>query len=165
MKDSAFQQQISQNPPGDILTIMHRQNEITAALVQQQQSSSLPPRDILLFEGDPLRYRAFIRAFEQGGKGRRSWLFVLFGAVYKRTTSRAHAQLPTYGIWHGYAVAKHLIQKHFGNPYKIATACMEKALAWQTIKSEDVKALQAYSLFLRGCCNIILSTSRNWTCL
>lgn len=32
---------------------------------------------------------------------------------------------------------------------------MEKALAWQTIKSEDVKALQAYSLFLRGCCNVM----------
>ena len=32
---------------------------------------------------------------------------------------------------------------------------MEKALAWQTIKSDEVKALQAYSLFLRGCCNVM----------
>lgn len=30
---------------------------------------------------------------------------------------------------------------------------MERALAWPTIKAEDVKALQAYALFLRGCCN------------
>ncbi len=59
----------------------------------------------------------------------------------------------------GYEVAKELTQKHFGNQYKIASAYMEKALAWQTIKSEDVKALQAYSLFLRGCCS---STCRNW---
>lgn len=56
---------------------------------------------------------------------------------------------------HGYAVAKNLLQEHFGNPYKIATAYMDKALAWQTIKSEDMKALQAYSLFLRGCCNVM----------
>ena len=32
---------------------------------------------------------------------------------------------------------------------------MEKALAWQTIKAEDVKTLQAYSLFLRGCCSVM----------
>ena len=35
---------------------------------------------------------------------------------------------------HGYNVAKGLLQKHFGNKYKIA-------LSWPTIKSEDVKAL------------------------
>lgn len=54
----------------------------------------------------------------------------------------------------GYVVAKELPQQHFGNKYKIGSAYMEKALAWQTIKSEDVKALQVYSLFLRGCCNV-----------
>lgn len=30
---------------------------------------------------------------------------------------------------------------------------MEKAFTWSVIKPEDVKALQAFSLFLRGCCN------------
>ncbi|XP_020556881.2 uncharacterized protein LOC110014410 [Oryzias latipes] len=56
---------------------------------------------------------------------------------------------------HGYAVAKDLLQYHFGNPYRIATAYNEKALAWQTIKAEDVKALKAFSLFLRSCCNVM----------
>lgn len=55
----------------------------------------------------------------------------------------------------GYAVAKELLQKHFGNQYKIASVYMEKALAWQTIKYEGVKTLQAYSLFLRGCCDVM----------
>ena len=53
----------------------------------------------------------------------------------------------------GYGVAKGLLQEHFGNHYTIATAYMEKALFWQSIKPEDVDALQAYSLFLRGCYN------------
>ena len=53
----------------------------------------------------------------------------------------------------GYALAKELLQEHFGNDYKIATTYVEKALAWPPVKSEDVKALQSYSLFLRGCCN------------
>lgn len=48
---------------GDLCTIMHRQNEITAALVQQQRLMSLPSRDIPVFDGDPLQYKNF-RAFE-----------------------------------------------------------------------------------------------------
>lgn len=53
----------------------------------------------------------------------------------------------------GYIVAKALLQEHFGNDYKIAMAYIVKALAWPTIKSEDAKSLQAYALFLRGCCS------------
>jgi len=55
----------------------------------------------------------------------------------------------------GYIVAKGLLKEHFGNEYKIATAYIEKALSWLTIKTEDVRALQAYALYLRGCCNVM----------
>ena len=48
---------------------------------------------------------------------------------------------------YGFAQAKRLLQEHFGNEYKIATAYIEKVLAWTAIKAEDVNALQAYSLF------------------
>lgn len=67
---------------------------------------------------------------------------------------------------HGYVVAKGLLQNHFGNEYKIAAAYMERALAWPTIQAEDVKAFQAYALFLRGCCNAMeeLITCRSWIC-
>ena len=53
----------------------------------------------------------------------------------------------------GYATAKALLQEHFGNEHVIASAYMDKSFAWPAIKSEDGKALQAYSLFLRGCHN------------
>lgn len=61
-----IQQTISQNTSGDILNIMHRLNKTRAALVQQQHSLSLPPRDIPIFEEDPVKYRAFVKAFEHG---------------------------------------------------------------------------------------------------
>lgn len=146
-----------QSQPGDMLSIMHRQNEITTALVQQQRLVSLPPRDIPTFEGDPLQYRAFIKAFEHGVEekaGQADCLYYLeqFTRGQPRELVRScHHMAPE----RGYVVAKELLQQHFGNQYKIASAYMEKALAWQTIKSEDVKALQAYSLFLRGCCNVM----------
>ncbi|KAK0152298.1 hypothetical protein N1851_006347 [Merluccius polli] len=51
----------------------------------------------------------------------------------------------------GYRKAKSLLQEHFGNEHQIATAYMEKALSWSSIKPDDTKALQVYTLFLRGC--------------
>lgn len=53
----------------------------------------------------------------------------------------------------GYFKAKALLKEHYGNEQKVASTYMEKALLWPQIKSEDVKALQEYSLFLRSCCN------------
>lgn len=36
---------------------------------------------------------------------------------------------------------------------------MEKALSWSSIKPDDTKALQVYTLFLRGCCNAMEDVS------
>ncbi|KAK0144647.1 hypothetical protein N1851_016989 [Merluccius polli] len=136
---------------------MQMQNEITAALVQQQHIMSLPPRDIPTFEGDPLHYRAFIKAFEQGFEEKAGKVDSLY---YLEQFTRGQPRELVRSCQHmaperGYAVAKELLHKHFGNQYKIASAYMEKALPWQTIKSEDVETLQAYSLFLRGFCNVM----------
>ncbi len=48
----------------------------------------------------------------------------------------------------GYAKAKQLLQKHFGNEYKIATAYMEKAVAWPPVRSVDLSALLSFSAFM-----------------
>lgn len=72
---------------GDLRTIMHRQNEITAALCQQQRLMSLPSRDIPVFDGDPLQYKTFIRAFEHSveSKANNADCLYFFGAIYKRS--------------------------------------------------------------------------------
>ncbi|KAK0147803.1 hypothetical protein N1851_012494 [Merluccius polli] len=136
---------------------MHRQNDITAAMVQQQHTSALPPREIPVFDGDPLQFRPFIKAFEQGVEGKAGSEDCLY---YLEQFTKGQPQELVRSCQHmmpgrGYTVAKGLLQEHFGNPYKIATAYMKKALAWQAVKPEDVRALQAYSLFLRGCCNVM----------
>lgn len=59
----------------------------------------------------------------------------------------------------GYNKAKSLLKEHFGNEHKIVTAYMESALSWPSIKSDDTKALQAYTLFLRGCSNAMENVS------
>lgn len=52
-----------------------------------------------------------------------------------------------------YTKAKALLEEHYGDEQKIASAYLDKALSWPVIKSEDVKALQTFALFLRGCGN------------
>ena len=44
--------------------LLQRQNEIATLLVQQQTAHLLPPREIPLFDGNPLEYKTLIRAFE-----------------------------------------------------------------------------------------------------
>lgn len=144
-----------QQSSGDVVSIMRKQNEITAALVNQQRLLSLPARDIPAFEGDPLQFKAFVKAFEQGVEEKASKADCLYsleqftkGQPKELVQSCQHMDPEC-----GYIVAKALLQEHFGNDYKIAVAYIEKALAWPTIKSEDAKSLQAYALFLCGCCN------------
>lgn len=47
----------------NIYGVMRAQNEIPTLLLKQQCLSSLPKRDLKLFDGDPFRYHAFMRAF------------------------------------------------------------------------------------------------------
>jgi hypothetical protein len=45
-----------------------------------------------------------------------------------------------------------MLSELFGNAFKISCAYIEKALLWPAIKSEEPRALQDFSLFLRSCC-------------
>lgn len=56
----------------------------------------------------------------------------------------------------GYDEARNLLKQHFGKEHRITAAYMDKALNWPAVKPEDVKSLQAYALFMRECCNVML---------
>ena len=61
-RSDAQQYQIRSSP--DLLDIMQRQNEITSLLLEQNLASALPARNMLVFDGDPLHFKSFLRAFE-----------------------------------------------------------------------------------------------------
>lgn len=140
----------------DIVGIMQRQNDITTLLVQQNLASALPARQIPVFDGDPLQYHAFMRAFQNGVEEKSNNYSDCLHFLEQYTKG------PPKEIVHscqhlppeqGYQRAKDLLIEHFGNEYYISAAYMDKAFSWTPIKREDVKALQAFALFLRGCCN------------
>lgn len=110
-----------------------------------------------MFDGDPLQYISLIRAFEQGVEEKASKGNCLY---YLEQFTRGQPRELVRSCLHmtpelGYAKAKQLLQQHFGCEYKVAVAYIEKALSWPPVRNEDVKALQSFSLFLRGCCNVM----------
>ena len=53
----------------------------------------------------------------------------------------------------GYREAWKLLTKHYGQPYRIASACVERVTNGPAIKSEDGAALQSFSVLLTSCKN------------
>lgn len=144
-----------------LISVLERQNEITSLLVNQQSLSSLPRRDIPIFDGDPLQYKTFMGTFEHSIEAKthsaKDCLYFL------EQYTRGHPQELVRSCIHmpndsGYIKAKFLLQEHFGSSMKITFAYMSKVFSCPVIKSEDVKALQAYSFLLRECCNVIEDT-------
>ncbi len=138
-----------------MLSIMEKQNEITSVLVHQQCLASLPKRDIQIFDGDPLQYHAFMRSLEQviEGKTNNAEDSLHFLEQYTRGQPQQLVRSCHVTDGSGYAKAKAILHENFGHEHMIASAYLNKVSSWPTIKSEDGKALHAYSLFLRGCCN------------
>lgn len=150
-------QTLADNHHKDIVNVMQRQNDIAALLVQQNLSSALPSRIISVFDGDPLQYRSFISAFENGVEAKAgNWSDCLY---FLEQYTRGQPRDLVHSCQHlppelGYHRAKSLLAEHFGNEHKIAAAYMDKILNWTPVQNEDVKGLQSFSLFLRGCANL-----------
>uniref|UniRef100_A0A8C8DI38 Uncharacterized protein n=1 Tax=Oryzias sinensis TaxID=183150 RepID=A0A8C8DI38_9TELE len=144
----------SRDEHNNVLGLMRKQNEITTLLIRQHCLSSLPKKEIPIFDGNPLNYHAFIKAFENGVE--RNTDDYSDRLYFLEQYTRDHAKELVKSCQHiapdrGYVKAKALLREHFGNEHQVASAYMEKALTWSSIKTEDLKSLQDYSLFLRSC--------------
>lgn len=140
----------------DLATILQKQNNLTDMLVKQQLLSTLPRGEIPVFNGDILQYRAFLHSSEHiiesktdDNEDRLHFLIQYTRGLPQELVRSCQHMTPS----RGYQKAKQLLKKHFGKEYRISCAYIEKALSWPSVKSEDPKALQAFSLFLRSCCN------------
>lgn len=140
----------------DLAAILQRQNNLTDMLVKQQLLSTLPRGEMPIFNGDILQYRSFLHSFEHliesktdDNADRLHFLIQYTRGLPQELVRSCQHMSPS----RGYQKAKQLLKEHFGNAYRISCAYIEKALSWPLIKSEDPKALQAFALFLRSCCN------------
>ena len=137
-----------------LINIIRKPNDITELMVIQLQHSRLPTREIPVFNGDPLQYRPFIKAFEHGIEAKtescqdRLYYFEQYTIGQPRELVRSCLHMDPA---RGYKHAKQQLEWNFGNELKITTAYVDKS--WTPIRAEDGKSLRAYALFLRGCCS------------
>jgi hypothetical protein len=115
---------------------------------------SLPKHELLCFDGDVTKYHAFIAGFDLRAGGKQisdaEKLHILY--TYLKGEPReviggcfnAH---PTVG----YNDARALLEKTYGNPYRLAMAYRNQLAAWGTIKNNDAVQLRMLECFLTQC--------------
>ena len=115
-------------------------------LVIQQKESKLPRREVLAFDGDPLTFRPFMKAFNHNIEDKTNstedrMCFLeqyTVGQPKELVQSCFHMNATT-----GYEEAKRLLKYHFGDDFKVTSAYIEKALNWNQIRTDDGKALHS----------------------
>ncbi|KAK3744012.1 hypothetical protein QZH41_004822 [Actinostola sp. cb2023] len=166
-------QQPSQNPSASNtryastlpLALQHppyQTNDYMQQMMLQQQeaimSLTLPQPDLPVFSGDPVEYCDFIRAFEnlieRKTRNPSSRLYYLLqytaGQVQDLVRSCLAMREET-----GYTEARKLLAERYGQPYKIATAYVDRVINGQPIRAEDGPALQKFSILLTSCNNTL----------
>lgn len=141
----------TQVPPADVLSIMTKQNEITTMPMQQQNLSSLPKGEMLVFDGERQQNCTFMRVFfnTTTRKNQMTLNTVPLRAIRQVATKRAHQKLSTNASHRGFSKAKALFEEHFDDKQRITHAYLDKTIGWLNTKSEDFTALQLTVCFFK----------------
>lgn len=127
-----------QNQTAGLYNLLQQQNDITSLLVQTQTSQLLPRREIPIYDGDPLQFNSFIKAFEHcveaktSCKGDCLYYLEQFTRGQPRDIVRSCLHMTADK---GFDVAKRLLKEHFGNEFLITAAYMEKVTGHQSAQS------------------------------
>ena len=132
-------------------------------VLQQEQNSlalTLPIPTVPTFNGDPLQYTAFVRAFDAlietktNNDSSRIYYLVQFTSGEVQDLMKSCLVMSPA---EGYKEAMSLLKKRYGQGYKIASAYVDQVMQNAPIKSDDGSALQQYSVLLRCCLNTLSS--------
>ena len=135
-----------------------QQNRIVELLAVNQNKTKLPQPRVPIFDGNPVDYRSFIRAFESliesrtcNSTERLYYLEQYTTGDVKELIKSCHHLPPDVG----YEEARKLLKKKFGDEYRVASAYESKALACPPIKAEDCTTLNKFAIFLSSCKNAL----------
>ena len=140
--------------------ILAQQNRVMEEFVKQQQRNSLPRRQVPVFDGNPLQYCTFIRAFDTVIEPREP---DYAGRLYylEQHTSGRPQEIVRSCLYmapkEGYTKARSLLERRFGQKHKIAMACLDQVTDGPRIKAEDAESLEGLSILLSSCTNTLRS--------
>ncbi len=145
----------------ETLALHQKQSEM---LVQSQRQMTnallLPAPELTKFSGDSMEFVSFVKSFNTKivpntgtDADRMEYLFQCMEGEPKKLIKSCTFMDGT----EGYKEAMRLLHKTYGDPYKVATAYVEKVLKWSEIKRNDAKGLAQLSMFLIEC-NVAMRT-------
>ena len=146
----------------NIMHIQQQQNHQVQQLLKQQQlhtlALTLPQPEVPTFTGDPIEYCNFIRAFENMIEAKTTSYSARLYYLVQYTTGDVQELMRSclaMDSEKGYREARKLLTKCYGQPYRIASACVERVTNGPAIKPEDGAALQSFSVLLTSCKNTL----------
>ena len=163
-------------PPPDVMTVadnvskggnydsvntminLQREQNNSMLFTQQQLAAamSLPQPEIPKFTGDPTEYIGFMNAFISRVDAKvtapSDKLYYLHQHLVGDSKELIESCLYMDPI-KGYNRAKELLDKEYGDPYKVSVSYVNKVVSWPVIKPDDCQGLRKFSLFLLKCVN------------
>ena len=124
---------------------------------KQQQlidSIQLPKTELMTFDGDPLKYWMFMRAFQNSVERETIDSNAKLMRLLQYCTGKALKVIQSCAVMEpdvGFAKAKELLRERFGNDYTILETWIQRMSEYQNIKPSDREGLQEYSDDLKGC--------------
>ena len=148
-----------------MMTIQERQIKCIEELVAQQQKSALtltlPKPEVPVFSGEPIEYSKFVKAFETLIESRTDSNSARLYYLVQYTSGAVQELVQSCSLMDsdkGYQEARKLLKSRYGQPYKIASAYVDKVVMGSQIKSEDGEALQKFSVLVTSCRNTLKET-------
>ena len=142
--------------------VTKEESNVSQQLLKEQQlhtlTLTLPQPEVPTFTGDPIEYCSFIRAFKSmieaktASPSSRLYYLVQYTAGDVQELMRSCLAMDSD---RGYQEARKLLAKRYGQPYKIASAYVDRVTNGSAIKAEDGTALQSFSVLLTSCKNTL----------
>ena len=142
------------------------QDNVLQTILTNQERALLPANEPEKFDGkDCSKYPTFQLTFEQQIASKCTNDKDKFFYLQKYTTGHPHELVKSCHSADpakSYEAAKNILNKHYGNEFKISSAYLKKIEDFPAIKNEDGEALEDFALLLLSCKNLMANmTSLN----
>ncbi|XP_064647035.1 uncharacterized protein LOC135499916 [Lineus longissimus] len=153
---------VSVNPPSPVARINKMPSLCTPELPQVDCSGVMtimrelkkPAAELHKFSGNPMEYARFIRSFNARINAYTDSYEEKMNYLLQYTMGEAHKIVSGYSNLEaklGYQAVSEEFQERYGDSDVVSQAYVKKALSWPSIRSDNAKGLDEYSIFLREC--------------
>ena len=145
---------------------VNMQNTFSETLCELLKLQSAPEISLDVYDGNPLNYRYFIATFEEVVERKIKDARGRLMRLIQYTTGEAKELIKCCvhrDALVGYAHAKDLLYKQFGDPHRILNAYINELKQWRQIKPGDASEFRKFYSFLLKCNGLI--KGQYWSCL